>query len=386
MIPSISPLRGGPSFVVQAMAKGLAGQGWDIHVATTDDDGPHRSDVPLGCPIRQGAVTYCHFPRQTRFYTFSWPMSRWLAEHVRDYDLVHIHALFSFPLMSSSYWAARHGVPYVIRPLGTLSTWGLTNRRPLLKRASIRWIDGPAVHQAAAVHYTSEQEREEASAVIAAGYSVVIPNPVDLDFDRAAAWSGWLPSRYPELAGKRTILFLSRLDPTKGLDILLPAFALLRARVPDVSLVLAGSGDPAFVRGLHELAAKLGIEADVVWTDFLAGEQKRAAMAHASVFVLPSYSENFGVAAAEALACGLPTIVSDRVGIHREVSAAGAGMVVPCEKNRLADGMTQVLGDSNLRASYIRNGLVLAKSFTIEAVTAQLADLYRRVGGHGPDA
>jgi glycosyltransferase involved in cell wall biosynthesis len=329
------------------------------------------------------AVTYWHFPRQTGFYSFSCPMSQWLAEHVRDYDLVHIHALFSFPLISSSYWAAHHGVPYVIRPLGTLSNWGRRNRRPWLKRASIRWIDGPAVALAAAVHYTSEQEREEASVVITARYSVVIPNPVDLDFDRTATLHGWLPSRYPELAGKRTILFLSRLDPTKGLDILLPAMALLRARVPDVALVLAGSGDPAFVRSLHELAAQLKIEADVVWTGFLKGEQKRAAMSHATALVLPSYSENFGVAAAEALACGLPIIVSDRVGIHREVSAAGAGMVVPCQKDRLADGMAKVLGDGDLRARYIRNGLVLAKSFTIEAVAGQLADLYRRVGGHG---
>ena len=240
VIPSVGPLRGGPSLVVQTIARGLAGQGFDTHVATTDDNGPQRLDVPLGCPVRKDDVTYWHFPRQTGFYTFSWPLSNWLAEHVREFDLVHIHALFSFPVVSSSYWAGRYRVPYVIRPLGTLNHWGMQNRRPWLKRASLRWIDGPAVERAAAVHYTSEQEREEASSVVAARYSGVIPNPVELDFDRATASPAWLPSRYPELAGKRTILFLSRLDPTKGLDILLPAFARLRSRLSDVALVLRG--------------------------------------------------------------------------------------------------------------------------------------------------
>ena len=380
VIPSVSPLRGGPSFVVQAMAKGLAARGWDTHVATTDDDGSGRMDVPLGSPLQKEGVTYWHFPRQSSFYTFSWPLSTWLKEHVKNYDLVHIHALFSFPLIPSSYWAARHRVPYIVRPLGTLNHWGIRNRRPWLKRASIRWIDGPAVAGAAAVHYASEQEREEAAAVMAVRHSVVIPNPVNLDFDCATDSSGWLPARYPELQGKRAILFLSRLDPTKGLDMLLPAFARLRSRLPDVVLVLAGSGEPSFVAGLHELARNLGIESDIVWTGFLEGESKKAALAFASIAVLPSYSENFGVAAAEALAMGLPLIVSDRAGIHRAVTAADAGMVVPCREGRLAEAMAEMLGDSGLRARFTRNGLVLAKTFTVEAVAGRLIDLYRNIG------
>jgi glycosyltransferase involved in cell wall biosynthesis len=290
---------------------------------------------------------------------------------------VHIHALFSFPLIPASYWAARYRIPYVVRPLGTLNHWGIRNRRPWLKRASIRWIDGPAVAGAAAVHYASEQEREEASAVVAVRRSVVIPNPVNLDFGHAADRSNWLPARYPELEGKRTILFLSRLDPTKGLDILLPAFARLRSRLTNVMLVLAGSGEPSFVAGLHDLARELGIENQIVWAGFLEGDAKRAALSCASIAVLPSYSENFGVAAAEALACGLPVIVSDRAGIHRALAAADAGMVVPCEVSRLAEGMAEVLGDGDLRARFVRNGLSLAKTFTVEAVAGQLIDLYR---------
>jgi glycosyltransferase involved in cell wall biosynthesis len=380
VIPSVGPLRGGPSFVIDALARGLASRGCEVHIATTDDNGAGRLSVPLGCPVPKGPVTYWFFPRQTRFYTFSWPLFRWLERHVADYDLVHIHALFSFPVIAAAWWGSRSRVPYVVRPLGTLNRWGIEKRRPWLKRLSLRFIDRPALSGAAAVHYTSEQEREEAASVAPDVRSVIIPNPVDFEFDRTAVTSGWLQSRYPQLAGKKIVLFLSRLDPKKGIDLLLSAFAKLRAGgIADTVLVLGGAGEEAFVRGLRETARRLGIEADVLWAGFLEGEQKKAALADAVVFVLPSYSENFGVAVAEAMVCGLPVIVTDQVGIHREISSAGAGLVVPCEVDQLADAIRRVLDDDRLRSTLAKNGLALAKAFTIESVTSQLLDLYQQI-------
>jgi hypothetical protein len=95
VIPSIGPMRGGPSFVIQAMAKGLAGHGCTVDVAATDDNGPgKRLSVPLNQPVRENAVTYWYFRRQIEFYVTSWPLSRWLRKHVAEYELVHIHALF----------------------------------------------------------------------------------------------------------------------------------------------------------------------------------------------------------------------------------------------------------------------------------------------------
>ena len=378
VIPSIGPLRGGPSFVIRSMSEGLAARGCQVDVVTTDDNGPERLSVPLDRPVLQNAVSYWYFPRQTHFYIVSWPLSRWLQKNMASYDVVHIHALFSFAVICAAWWAKRYGVPYIIRPLGTLNRWGIQNRRPWLKQASLRLIEGRILSAAAAVHYTSDEEREQAGAVVPAIRPVVIPNPVDVPLTRGHA-TGWLKSRYPSIDGKRIILFLSRLDPTKGIDLLLEAFARLRTRIPNIALVLGGAGNERFVEQLRRQAHELKIESDVIWTGFLEGEAKKAVLSEADLFVLPSYSENFGVAAVEAMAAGLPLIVTDRVGIHREIAAARAGLVVPCQAEPLSGALARMLENPDLRGEAVRNGKRLAESFSPATVSQHLIQLYSNI-------
>jgi glycosyltransferase involved in cell wall biosynthesis len=379
VIPSVGPLRGGPSFVVRTMSEGLAAHGCDIDVATTDDNGPERLQVPLDHPVRENDVTYWYFRRQTRFYTISWSLFRWLRKNAAEYDLLHIHALFSFAAVSAAYWASHYRVPYVVRPLGTLNRWGMENRRPWLKQASLRMIDSHVLSRAAAVHYTSKDEQEEGARVATVLRPVIIPNPVDFQFDRDKLSGCWFRSDYPEVAQKRIILFLSRLHPKKGIELLLASFARLRGRISNIVLVLVGRGENHYVEGLRQQVRELEMESDVVWAGFLEGDAKKAAMAEADVFVLPSYSENFGVATVEAMAAGLPVIVSDRVGIHREISATGAGLVVPCEEDRLTNAILQVLGNDDLRLRLAQNGIALAKTFSADVVAGQLVTLYRNI-------
>src|SRR5262249_32671167 len=154
--PSVGPQRGGPSVMMRTIARGLSQTGLEVHVATTDDNGPNRLNVPLGVPQREDSATFWYFPRQTRFYTFSWPLTRWLAKHIEDFDLVHIHALFSYAALPAALLARRAGVPYIVRPLGTLNRWGMQNRRRWLKKLSFRLIESHIVAGAAGVHYTCE--------------------------------------------------------------------------------------------------------------------------------------------------------------------------------------------------------------------------------------
>jgi len=379
VIPSIGPLRGGPSFVIRTMSAALAAQGCEVDVATTDDNDSERLDVPLNRPVMEDGVTYRYFRRQSFFYIVSWPLSQWLRKNIASYDVVHIHALFSFGVASAAWWARRRGVPYVVRPLGTLNRWGIENRRPWLKQASLRLIDRSVLSGAAAVHFTSEEERDEGAMVASGMRPVVIPNPVELSFDGDRLPAGWLRSRYPATAGKKVILFLSRLHPKKGLDLLLAAFAQLRAQVPDVALVLGGAGEEDFVERLRQQARDLGIDSYVVWAGFLEGESKQAAMEEADVFVLPSYSENFGVAVVEAMAAGLPVVLSDHVALHREVAAAGAGLVVPCEVAPLSDALLRLLQNPSLRVEAARNGKRLAESFSPAKVGEHLIELYSNI-------
>src|SRR5205823_3290799 len=162
VIPSIGAVRGGPSVMVRTLARGLAERGVESHVATTDDNDPWRLDVPCGEPVLNQGVTYWHFRRQSHFYTFSWPLTNWLARNVGKYDVVHIHALFSYAAIPAAYWAHRCGVPYLVRPLGTLNRWGMAHRRPALKKLSFEVIERRILQEAALIHFTSEQERVEA--------------------------------------------------------------------------------------------------------------------------------------------------------------------------------------------------------------------------------
>ena len=364
--------------MVRNLARDLSRQGIDTHVATTDDNGPQRLDVPWGVPVVEHGVTYWYFPRQTRLYSFSWPLGAWLAKHVADFDLLHIHALFSYSSLPAAFWAHRRGVPYVVRPLGTLNEWGMQNRRPRLKRLSFRMLESRIIRHAALIHYTSDRERIEAESLRVTAPAAVIPNP--LHESNTSHCTGRLRARFPQLRQRPIVLFLSRIDQKKGLDLLLAAFAETRRQVPDAVLVVAGDGPPGLVDRLHADAASLGIAADVLWTGFLAGDDKDAALADADVFVLPSRSENFGIAVAEAMAAGLAVIVSDRVGIQEEISVASAGLVVQCDAGDLARAMIRLLTDPGLRASLGAAARSLAlRNYSSRAVTTRVIGAYDSV-------
>ena len=191
---------------------------------------------------------------------------------------------------------------------------------------------------------------------------------------------GAFRARFPHLEAYRIILFLSRLDEKKGLDLLLTAFGEVHHQCPDTALVLVGSGHPDFVAALRDRAAALGISSSVLWADFLSGEQKWAALADADIFVLPSYSENFGNAVVEAMAAGVPVVVSDQVGIHAEIAAARAGAVVPCDARLLARQLLDLLADANLCLSMGQNGRNLSASrYSPDAVGAQMLHLYNEI-------
>src|SRR5438105_4900304 len=127
VIPSVSPARGGPSEALRVLVDARIQEGVEVDVATTDDDGPRARRRATDC--------FC-FPRQTSFYSFSWPLTTWLMKRARDYDLLHIHGLFSYAPTAAALIAKSQRVPYILRPLGTLAPWGMSHRRPGLKRLS----------------------------------------------------------------------------------------------------------------------------------------------------------------------------------------------------------------------------------------------------------
>jgi glycosyltransferase involved in cell wall biosynthesis len=349
-----------------------------VDLVTTNDNGKSVSRS-FGQADQRTRVTCWYFARQTRFYIVSLPFHQWMRRHVQDYDLIHIHAVFSYCSNAAALLAASHGVPYIVRPLGVLNEWGMRNRRPWLKKLSFRLLESRVFAGASLVHYTSEEERLQASRIGVSQRSAVIPNPVALPTE-PRRHAGWFRAKYPELAARPWILFLSRIDPKKGLDILLDAFARLRACRFRAVLMIAGDGDRRLLARLRERANQLGMGQDIVWTGFLDGDQKAAALADADIFVLPSYSENFGIAVAEAMAYGLPVVVSDQVAIHHEITAAEAGLVVPCNADPLADAIAKLLDSRELRCQLGANSLRLARDcFSLPAVIGRIVETYENL-------
>jgi glycosyltransferase involved in cell wall biosynthesis len=400
VIPSLSAVHGGPSRAMWLIEHALIAQGVEVEIATTDDDGPGQRMMvvsPASQPDNVGAAPSPrtvsesfrpgggpptnsirhYFPKRLEFYKVSPGFARWIFGHVRDYDLVHIHALFSFTSVMAA-WAARWaGVPYVVRPLGTLNQYGVTQRRPWLKRLSLKLIEGPILGHAAAVHFTAEAEQAEAESLGIPMRGVVIP----LGIEPAQQGEASVPlARFSAFEDCRLFLFLSRLDPKKNVEGLLQAYSLCSKTYPDTRLVIAGDGEEGYVAGLKRLAGELGLTDRVVWLGHVESEQKAAAFAAAQVFVLPSFSENFGIAAAEALMAGLPCVLGKGVAIADEVAEAGAGLVTSPEPEAIARALQEVLADGDRMIAMGQLATALAtERYSLAAMGARLHELYSKI-------
>jgi glycosyltransferase involved in cell wall biosynthesis len=363
------------------MERALAGAGVQVTVATTDDNGPGAHlPVRLGQPVNESGMTRFYFRKQTEFYKCSFPLQRWLRIHSREFDVVHVHALFSFASVAAARCARQRDIPYVIRPLGVLNAYGMQKRRPLLKRLSFRCIEQPLLRHAAAMHYTSEQERIEARAAGATARPFVIPLGLDLEPLKSLPGPGLFLKRWPEAKGREIILFLSRIDPKKGLDLLIDAFAEAIRKLPGALLVIAGDGEQSFIQQLKARAQQLKISDAILWTGFLEGAEKLSALSAARVFVLPSYSENFGIAAVEALAAGVPTVLTRSVGIADQVQQSDAGIVVGENPREIAAAIERVLRESALSKSLSANARILAQNrYSLEAMGVGLKVMYENV-------
>lgn len=268
--------------------------------------------------LGRGKLAYGYTPR----------LLPWLRANAPRYDAVIVHGIWQYH--SFGTWRALQGMntPYFVLTHGMLSPW-FKRRYPLkhLKKwAYWPWGDYRVLRDARAVIFTCEEERllarqsfwlYQANEAVA-GYGTSDPPVVGGEaFIRV----------HPHLQDKRIVLFLSRLHKVKGCDLLLNAFAQAAGLDERLHLVMAGPDQTGWQTSLQGQARRLGIEQRVTWPGMLVGDLKWSAYQAADVFVLPSHSENFGVVVAEALACGLPVLISDKVNIWREVMDAGAGLI-----------------------------------------------------------
>lgn len=383
VIPSLSPSQGGPSLALPEMAQALAANGVTVDVACTDDDGTglRLSGISHGVPLphEQGFRIF-YFPKQTEFYKTSLPLLRWLWDHARDYDVIHIHTVFSFSTLAAALAARLAGVPYVVRPLGVLNAWGMKHRRRWIKHLSFTLLDRPLLNRAAAIHYTSHQEAAEAAPLELIATTTVIPLGMDLSAFNSLPPRAALDREWPQAVGRTVILFLSRLHEKKGLSVLLDAFAKVHGEHPETLLIIAGDGDATLLDSLHKQANTLSIESAILWTGHASGERKLALLGGADLFVLPSRSENFGIALLEAMASGLPCVTTFGVGLACDEGCHDAVVRVAVDDaNALADECLRLMHDNPLRERLSNRSRVAAQTYSSRVMPTRLVALYQQV-------
>lgn len=326
------------------MAAAMQRRGHDVSVYTTNFGTPEENRVPFDEPVLRNGVPVryypIHFPKR---WETSLPLGRALDRAVPAVDIVHLHSLYMYHDMAAAAACRRHGVPYVIMPHGALDPfiWHHSRGR---KAIFERIFQNRALERAAAIHYTTEDERRLAQPYARNPRAIVVGNGVDpAEFDSLPP-PGTFRAMHPEIGDRPIVLFLGRLNFKKGLDLLAPAFGRVLAAGHDAHLVIAG-GDEDMAEKTRGWLRDAGALERTSFTGMISGAERLAALADASMFVLPSYSENFGIAVAEAMLCRLPVVISDQVNIWEEVAAAGAGLVSGCEVGPVADNIASLLAD-----------------------------------------
>lgn len=377
VLATLDPQSGGPAQACLEMAQSVAVRGHTVAVYATDFavNGEDGRAVDLA---RYPAIDVRLFPVQApRAWKRSAAMGHALRAHIRDFDIVHLHSLYLYHNWAATRAARRAGVPVIVRPHGLLDPY-IHRRHRARKWVMELAFQNAALRQAAAIHYTADLERDISAPFACGGRPVVIPLGVELPERSAVPSRQRLRELFPDLADRTVMLFLGRLHPKKGLDLLIPAMAQARSHNPSLHLLLAGPDDGALKPTLA-LAEQYGVSEHLTVAGMLTGERKAAALSGADWFVLPSYSENFGIAVGEAMAYGLPVVISDQVNIHPQVSSAGAGIVVPCTVPALAAALDK-MSDAGQRADMgSRARALVEREYAWIAIGRQLEALYASV-------
>ncbi|HVJ07673.1 MAG TPA: glycosyltransferase [Acidisarcina sp.] len=336
IISSVAVGLGGVLESVRMLSEDWTKSGHQVEVATLDP--PGFADA-LAFPVRVHTLG----PSRTK-YAYSSAFYPWLREHHHEYDIVLVHGLWQYHTFAS--WRALHGqaTPYTAFTHGMLDPY--FKRRFPLKHLK-KWLFWPwseyrLLRDAKAVMFTCEEEKvlaRQSFFLYKAHELVVGLGTKQSPFPLPAAREAFL-NRFPQLREKRLLIFMGRLHPKKACDLLLEAFSSTLAADPSWQLVMAGPDLDGWGPTLQQLASQLQIQDRVTWTGMLQGELKWGALAASEVFALPSHQENFGIVVAEALACGLPVLLSDQVNIWREVESSQAGFVTTDTRSGVEKALT----------------------------------------------
>ena len=366
VIPSVSERSGGPGVAILPMCRALIKCGVEVLLAATDDG---LSRVGTGVVDHEGVPAIFFSSQLGESFKYSRSLSVWLDAHVDQFDVGHIHAVFNHSSVAAARAFHKARVPYVIRPLGTLDPWSM-KQKALRKRLFWSVAGEKMLNRAAAVHYTSQAEKTATEGLLGVNHGQVIPLGIEA-----------APHRRPEDSFGSYALVLSRLHPKKGIDVLIEAFIAMK--FDRWRLIIAGEGPPDYVARLKRKAAAAGDK--ISFRGWVDGDEKEELLGHASLLVLPSYQENFGLCVMEALARSVPVLISPHVNLANEIESAKAGWIALVEVPALSATLAEALGNPGELAERGRAGKRLSLNYSWERAATDLSKLYTEItnGGAG---
>jgi len=375
VLPSANPDMGGPLEGVRQRGIRLQQLGHTVEIVTLDD--PNHGFV------REFPLHVHALGPSPNGYSYNPKLVPWLRMHAGDFDAVIINGLWQYHSFGAWRALRKTAVPYFVFTHGMLDPWFKRTYpfKHFKKWLYWPWSDYRVLRDARAVLFTSEEERLAARRsfwLYRAAEHVIAYGTADPPNEAAELRERFLVA-HPTLRGKRVLLFLSRIHVKKGCDLLIRAFAIVAATDPALHLVMAGPDQTGWLEELKRLAQQLGVAERVTWAGMLQGEMKWGAFHSAEAFILPSHQENFGIAVAEALGCGVPVLISDKVNIWREVQAHDAGIVAPDTEKGTEELLRKwlSLAPEQQRAMAARARDLFERRFTIDAMAEGLLEVVR---------
>ena len=372
VIASMAVEWGGTATAVTGLTKALGEIGIYSEIVTTTDE----SEGPL---LPTPHLTRHCFPRglaARAWSAYSRPLAAHLERAIGDFDIVHVHGLWHFGGLMAARIAKRKGVPYVVSLRGELDGRRLRHKG-FKKRIYRALLLDDVLRSADALHAVSAAECGHVARLGIRTPVFVCPNGVDLAaLDEGAPPDEGFLAEHPALQGRQIVLYLGRIEALKGLDVLAEAFVEVASTRDDAALLVAGRDEDDTLPGMQQTLRDAGISERMVLAGFLTGRRKAAAWAGAAVFVLPSYSEGFSNAVVEALAAGLPVVISEQCNFP-EVERAGAGFVVPATPGAVAEAVAAVLADADLaRRMGERGRRLIEEHYQWSAIARRMAQRY----------
>jgi len=377
VINALGEVYGGTSKIAIELSEAIGNLGVSVDLVTTNANGKKLLDEPLFTWINKKDYRVQYFPYWDILdYKFSLSLTFWLLQNVSQYNLVHTHGIFSYPVLSAYWGCNKSNLPYIVSPHGMLEPWALAYKSNK-KKKYFSFLEKPALNKAAAIHMTASTEAENVKPLNLKSPLAIIPNGIHRkDFDL-------LPSpeifyhQFPETRDKILIIFLGRIDPKKGLDLLAKAFAKANQIFPETHLIVAGQDNTGYLPIAQNYFKEAGCADAVTFTGMLTGDLKYAALAAATIYVAPSYSEGFSMSVLEGMASGLPCVITTGCNFPE---ARDVSEIVDVDAEQIGNALIKLLHNpSTAKEMGDRARQFILENYTWDQIASKMVAIYKQI-------